>query len=96
MSDITGTNKQKIQRQLAWAARLASNKLPTISQYAQSKLIELIITEYPGIDKDRIISYIHTIQVAQQSIDKLKMSQLIDIHNIINAIKKEVSSGQQT
>jgi len=80
MNDMTGTNKQKIQRQLAWAARLASNRQPTISQYAQSELIELIITEYPDIDRYRIVSYIQTIQAAQQDIDNLKMSQLIDIH----------------
>lgn len=96
MNDMTGTNKQKIQRQLAWAARLASNRQPTISQYAQSELIELIITEYPDIDRYRIVSYIQTIQAAQQVIDNLKMSQLIDIHNIINTIKEEVSGGQQT
>lgn len=96
MSGITGTNKQKIQRQLAWAARLASNKLPAISQYAQSELIELIITEYPGIDKDRIISCIQDIQQAQNVINGFKMSQLIDIHTIIKLIKKETSNGQQT
>jgi len=96
MNDMTGTNKQKIQRQLAWAARLASNRQPTISQYAQSELIELIITEYPDIDRYRIVSYIQTIQAAQQDIDNLKMSQLIDIHNIIDTIKEEVSNGQQT
>ena len=96
MNYKTGTNKQKIQRQLAWAAMIASNKVPTISQYDQSELIELIMYEYPGLDKDRLVSYIQSIQAAQQSIDNLKMSQLIDIHNIIDAIKEEVSNGQQT